>query len=413
MVVRGRNVKSDIMRKIDYYVGIPLCFLFSLVHVVSKIFLKKDRAVSKPSRILFVKFFGMGTIILSTPAIKRCRELYPDAEIHFLTFDENRVLFDVVNVLAPIRVITIRITNIRYFVPDVFRAIFLVWRLRFDVVIDLEFFARFVAIISFLSRARSRVGFYNYFTEGLYRGNFLTHKAYYNHYQHTALAFLDMVETVKSGKSLPYNKMHCQSLPMLAELGITYLATMEEKIACREKFCLKDNETLILLNPNTSAVFCDLRRWPHSHFAELGRRILASCPHAVIGIVGAHSDLVQASELEKMIGSERVVNFAGRSTIGELCLLMDQALCLVTNDSGPSHLAALTGTKIIALFGPETPNLYSPLSAHAICMYLQLSCSPCWSVYNGKRSICRDNICLQNISPEMVCEEVIKELHHS
>ncbi len=114
--------------------------------------------------------------------------------------------------------------------------------------------------------------------------------------------------------------------------------------------------------------------------------------------------------MEKLIDDERVINFAGKTSLREACILLDGSPCLVTNDSGPAHLAALTDTRVITLFGPEAPTLFSSLAKRATSMFLQLGCSPCGSIYNGKRSICRDNQCLKQITPEMVYTEVIKEL---
>jgi ADP-heptose:LPS heptosyltransferase len=357
-----------------------------------------------------MKFFGFGTIILATPAIKRCRELYGDAEIHFLTFSENKGLFDLLNVVGDIQVIAVRTSSMASFAADVVKAILRLWKERFDVVIDLEFFSRFSSIFSFLSRARSRVGFHNHFIEGLYRGDFLTHKVYYNHYQHTSHAFLDMVETMRLGDAFPYNKIQYCSPLIPRDLGITFKASEEERRGCLEKFGLAGSERLVLLNPNISEGFIDLRRWPLPYFAALAHGLLRDYPDLRIGIIGSGKDLPIARELAQLIGDGRVINLSGRTSLLELCILLDGSRCLVTNDSGPAHLAALTNARVITLFGPDTPALFAPLARQSVNMFLQLGCSPCGSIYNGKRTICRDNQCLKRIPPEMVLGEVVKAL---
>jgi ADP-heptose:LPS heptosyltransferase len=90
--------------------------------------------------------------------------------------------------------------------------------------------------------------------------------------------------------------------------------------------------------------------------------------------------------------ASRVVNLAGRSSIGELVALLEQAAVFVTNDSGPMHIAAATGTSTVALFGPETPTLYRPLRSspgqrHFI-HYLGMGCSPCMFVHDNKVLSC-------------------------
>jgi lipopolysaccharide heptosyltransferase II len=366
--------------------------------------------VENPRKILFMKFFGFGTMILATPAIKRCQELYPDAEIHFLTFHENKPLFDLLTIAGEIKVITVRTSSMASFVADIAKVLLRLRKERFDVVLDLEFFSRFSSILSFLSRSRSRVGFHNHFIEGLYRGDFLTHKVFYNHYQHTSLAFLDMVETMKLGEEFPYNKIQYCVPPIPGDLGITFKASGEERRGCMENFGLDGSERLVLLNPNISDGFIDLRRWPLPNFAALARSLLSDFHDLRIGVIGSGKDLKVARELEQLIGDERVTNLAGRTSLLDLCFLLDGSHCLVTNDSGPAHLAALTDTRVITLFGPDTPMLFAPLARRSVNMFLHLGCSPCGSIYNGKRTTCRDNQCLKRITPEMVLAEVVKGL---
>ena len=78
---------------------------------------------------------------------------------------------------------------------------------------------------------------------------------------------------------------------------------------------------------------------------------------------------------------------------------------MVTNDSGPAHIAAAANLQTIALFGPETPKLYGPLGA-ARTLYAGLACSPCATAYNHRRTACTDNICMQSITVDAVYSEL-------
>ncbi|GFO56661.1 hypothetical protein GMSM_36680 [Geomonas sp. Red276] len=398
-------MRTGFMRKIDYHIGIPVCSFFSFLHSLSRRFLRKDRSVHNPGKILFIKLFGMGTVVLSTPALKRCREQYPDAELFFLSFTETRGVFDLLPLTRSLKLLLIRTSSLAAFAADTLRVLLRLRKERFDVVVDLEFFSRFTSVISFLSRARNRIGFYNHYIEGLYRGDFLTHKVFYNHYQHTALSYLDMVDTMRLGGVLPYNKTQNHELPRLADLGIAFEASAEERAALAARFGLGD-EPLVLLNPNISEGFIDLRRWPLDHFAELARTVLREIPGVRIGIIGAPGDLAVAKDLEGRIGDGRVINFAGATSLRELCVLFGLSRSLVTNDSGPAHLAALTSTHVITLFGPDTPMLFGSLASRSSNIFLGLGCSPCGSIYNGKRTVCRDNQCMKQITPEMVFAEL-------
>ena len=84
-------------------------------------------------------------------------------------------------------------------------------------------------------------------------------------------------------------------------------------------------------------------------------------------------------------------------------MLLHLGVLLITNDGGTGHFASLTPIASIVLFGPETPALYGSLSARAVNLHKPLSCSPCLTAYNHRRSPCDgDNVCLKSISPEEV-----------
>ena len=103
---------------------------------------------------------------------------------------------------------------------------------------------------------------------------------------------------------------------------------------------------------------------------------------------------------------QKVVNLAGKTNITQLLALMEQVDLVITNDSGPLHLAVMMGTPTISFFGPESPLQYGPQEGNHTVLYKGYYCSPCLHVYNEKDSRCKDNICLQDISVDEVFEVV-------
>jgi ADP-heptose:LPS heptosyltransferase len=90
-------------------------------------------------------------------------------------------------------------------------------------------------------------------------------------------------------------------------------------------------------------------------------------------------------------------------TVRDVALLLHLGVLLITNDGGTGHFAALSPIASIVLFGPETPVLYGSLSPRAVNLHKPLSCSPCLTAYNHRRSPCDgNNVCLKSISPEEV-----------
>ncbi len=188
-----------LMRYIDYWVGIPLCFLLSFFNRFKRIVgLKRKKSRDKLERILLVKLSEIGAIILSYPLLRCLSKEYPNAEFFFLTFEKNRDVFKLWGeVVKEESVLTINEDSIWQFILDAFRVIRKIRKERIDIAFDLELFSRFSAILTYLSRAYKRVGFYRYTFEGLYRGNLLTHNIQYNPLLHISKSYLSLLQTIK------------------------------------------------------------------------------------------------------------------------------------------------------------------------------------------------------------------------
>ncbi len=125
--------------------------------------------------------------------------------------------------------------------------------------------------------------------------------------------------------------------------------------------------------------------------------------HAV-AIVGMPADRDLAQAILRACDSPLCVDLTGYTeTMREVAVLLHLGSLLVTNDGGTGHIAAMTPISSIVLFGPETPALYGTLSPRAVNMHKPLSCSPCLTAYNHRRSPCDgNNVCLKSISVEEV-----------
>ena len=399
----------DLARKVDYWIGVPICFLLSTFLKVQNVFKKKNPKKISPLKIIFLELSEMGSVILAYPAIIKTRELFPKAELFFWIFKRNSGSVDILNAIPEKNVIEIRDKNLFLLLSDSIKTLWRIRREKIDIVIDMELFSRFTSILSYLSGAHIRAGFYRYTLEGLYRGELLTHRVFYNPYNHISDNFLSLIFSLEASDShwpIPKRKVedHKINLPQFTA-GEEEKENIWNKLTAINKRIGRTNR-LILISPDSSKLL-PLRKWPTKNYIELIKKIL-TIENSYVLLIGNEDDKACAENIVSRVDKNRCINLAGMTTFKELITLFSIADLFISHDGGPSNFAALTSIKIIVLFGPETPQLYAPLSKNKTICYANYTCSPCGSAYNHRKTFCRDNKCLQAISVEEVYN-VVKE----
>jgi ADP-heptose:LPS heptosyltransferase len=394
-------MKIKTLRLWDYWIGRPLCFIFTVAYKLKKLFVSKG-PIEEPKKILFIKLFGMGSIVLAMPSINAVKKKYQDSKVFFLTFKGNESVLTLTGIIPEQNIVTVRTDKLINLIIDASRSLIFLMRERIDVVIDLEFFSRFTAIMSFLIRSKYRIGFYGFHTEGLKRGSFIDFQINYNHTLHTSKAFFTLLKPL----GIHQNDYSSQlpKVPPSEEFRDKVISIIRQDNAA---FNMESINKWVVINPNSSDLI-ELRRWPEGHFLRLIDMLLEKYKSLGIILIGGKGERTYVESFRKTFtGTEnenRIVNLAGMTSIRDLVDIFHFSELFITNDSGPAHIASLTNIKSIVLFGPETPDLYSPLGANATNIYLGLDCQPCITVYNGKNSFCRDNVCLQRLDTVSVFE---------
>ena len=117
------------------------------------------------------------------------------------------------------------------------------------------------------------------------------------------------------------------------------------------------------------------------------------------------------SVVAEVKNKELTESLSGKLTFGEFMELIERSFAVITNDTGPMHLAAALGKPMVALFGPGDPLHYELPSAKTITIVHHVACSPC--LYHSDVPPCKgNNICMQKITVSEVVEAFAKVTHH-
>jgi heptosyltransferase-2 len=143
------------------------------------------------------------------------------------------------------------------------------------------------------------------------------------------------------------------------------------------------------------AAFGPAKRWLPERFAALGDRLIGAL-NADVLIFGSAADRPLAEEIAGVMKHTPAI-VAGETSLRQLLALMARCRLMVTNDSGPMHLAAAMGVPLVAIFGSTDERATGPLGSQVKIVRRAVECSPC-----GRRVCPIDFRCMQNVSVEQV-----------
>jgi heptosyltransferase-2 len=143
-----------------------------------------------------------------------------------------------------------------------------------------------------------------------------------------------------------------------------------------------------------------LRRWPIHFYVELAALLLARGCELVLS--GGPGDEWAAAHFAGL----PVADFLGKLPLVDSLALLDSATLVVSHDTGPLHMAALTRAAIVAIFGPTDPRVFMPQRSNCVALWggEGFACRPC---YDGRDfAPCTHNGCMHQVTPTMVFAEI-------
>lgn len=326
----------------------------------------------------------VGDAVMTVPALRELRRLLPRAHITLATRPWAEGIFAGADFLEDILVLEETKGTTRAVLREARR-----WRARrFDLTII--FPNAFAAgLVAALARIPSRLG---YGTQG--RGPLLTHRIRVPEWRakrHEVFYYLNLVAELER---LLYGTTTVEEREPLLTLPVSEPRVGEARGLLRE-YGARPGRTLVALCPGSTN--SRAKRWPAERFAALAD-MLTERAGADIVLVGAREELDITEEVARLMRGRPVV-LTGRTDLAQTAAVLRAADLLVTNDTGPAHVAAAVGCPVVVIFGPTNPETTRPFSTLAAVVRRPPDCAPCML-----RDCPIDHRCMTAISAEEVFE---------
>lgn len=321
-------------------------------------------------RILVINLNQIGAVMLATPVFTCLKDAFPNARVATLVRDSMRPLLfgnpwldEVIG------------WDMRWPLSRRLQVIRSLRRQRYDVAINLSH-ALERSLLARLSGAPLRIGFNTAEASFLHNRRVIERQ----NRTHAAERNLDLVRAL--GIEADGRR---EGLRMFVlEEDRQWLAGWANSVG------LRDEETLITLNPGASN---DAKKWPHEHFARLAD-MLAARGHR-LALLGAAFEQADADAILRLTRAD-VIPLTGRLNLRQLGAVIARSRVLVTNDTGPMHMAIGLRVPSVCLFGSSDPLWHGPYSGdHIVLQKEELPCIRC------HKAVCpTQKECMVQITPE-------------
>ena len=174
-----------------------------------------------------------------------------------------------------------------------------------------------------------------------------------------------------------------------------HLAESEQRWAVKQLQTVGLGGRRFLVGVNPGASFGGAKRWPADRYANLADRLIDALGADVL-IFGSPAERPLAEAVARAMQHTPVL-VAGETTLREFMALMAKCHLIITNDSGPMHVAAALSLPLVAIFGSTNERATGPLGLRARIIKRRVECSPC-----GLRECPIDFRCMNGISVDEV-----------
>lgn len=372
---------NAILRFIDRYLGIPLLIFLSMFKR------RKRLPIQNIKKIMVLKFAAIGDSLLLIPMLRLLRNSFPQAEITFVCTKINKSVIDKIPYINNNICLDLYsfIVNPLSFV----KMIFVLRKVKYDVIIDAEQWSRFSSLIIALIKRDWSVGY--------------KIKEQHKHYIYDSVVMHQRDEhEIKS------------FLNLLLPLGVTFSEKdywleyflAEENIKFADDY-FKENELndkyVLSIHPGCGSNG-EAREWAEENYISLGQKLIAYNKNVKIILTGAKVEYSKCKRIEDGIG-KNVINTAGKYKLDDVIALIKHSKFLICGNTGILHFATGVGVRTFGLHGPTNPIKWRAYSDKAILIQSDIYCSPC--LYLGHDFECNKPVCMDRIIVEDVYQKVV------
>ncbi len=171
---------------------------------------------------------------------------------------------------------------------------------------------------------------------------------------------------------------------------------------------IDSSDLIVGINPGST--YGSAKRWLSDRFAEVAKRLVrrleqSESAQVAVVILGAKGEESLGKDIAAQLGGRSVV-LSGATTIRELMAVVKRCRLLITNDTGPMHIAAACGVPVVAVFGPTDWRTTAPYGKERSIVREAVDCAPCLL-----RECPIDHRCMTRISVDRVYEAAVQQLN--
>jgi lipopolysaccharide heptosyltransferase II len=334
-------------------------------------------------KILILKPSSLGDVVQALPVLRLLKRHLPASEIFWWIDSALAPLLEGDSDLTGI----VRFERKRWAAPrhwpEMFRSIRWMREQNFDWVIDLQCLARSGAF-AWLANGQFLIGLdevregaRGFYDVAIRRASFHTHA-------------VDWYLAVLPRLGVPVHK-NFQWLPERPAIAAAIKSKWQT-----------DGARWIAIQPGAR---WENKRWPVEFFAELVRLLAKKFPGARFAVLGTAEDKSLGETIARA-EAQRCLNLCGQTSLLEMIEWLRRCELMITNDTGPMHVAAALSKPLVALFGPTEPRRTGPYGQLENVLRIDLPCSPCLKSHCTYE---KPDECLKAISPATVFECVCRQ----